>query len=329
MSSGLTEFELIERYFRPLVTRDDVILGVGDDAAILEIPQGYQLVVSMDAVVADVHFSADDEGPTVGHKAFAVNLSDMAAMGAEPAWATLGLVMPGVDEAWLSGFSEAMLGLARRFGVQLVGGDTTRGALCITVQLHGLVPSGQAIRRSGARPGDLVCVTGTIGDAGLALKMRQQSGRVHQDSDRAYLDGRLDRPSPRVLEGIALRGLASAAIDISDGLLADLGHILDAGGWGAEINVDAVPLSNAFRHCASDMMENEALGLALSAGDDYELCFTLPEAGLARLEALAADWEVTCRVIGRITDDRGLRLVREDGRSFVLERQCGDEHFRS
>lgn len=325
--SGLTEFELIERYFKSSTARGDVVLGVGDDAAILEVPNGAQLVVSMDALVADVHFGADDAPSAIGHKAIAVNLSDMAAMGAEPAWATLALVMPSADEAWLAAFSEGLLALARRFGVQLVGGDTTRGPLCITIQLHGFVPSGQAIRRDGARPGDVICVTGTLGDAGLALRLRQECGRAHRDADRDYLDGRLDRPSPRVREGIALRGLASSAIDISDGLSADLGHILGASGVGAEVDVDAIPLSDAFRRFSGEMDLMAALGLALSAGDDYELCFTVPASKLDRLKDVSAEWEIPWRAIGTITEGEGLCLVHRDGRPFKLG-QPGYEHFR-
>lgn len=325
--SGLTEFELIECFFKTTVTRADVILGVGDDAAILEVPNGDQLVVSMDALVADVHFGADDAPSAIGHKAIAVNLSDMAAMGAEPAWATLALVLPRVDEEWLAPFSDGLLGLARQFGVQLVGGDTTRGPLCITLQLHGLVPSGQAIRRSGARVGDLVCVTGTLGDGGMALRLRRELGRVHCDPDRDYLDGRLDRPTPRVQEGIALKGLASAAIDISDGLSADLGHILAASGVGAEVDVDDLPLSDAFRRYAGEMGAEAALSLAVSAGDDYELCFTVPASKLDRLKEVSADWKAPWRVVGRITEGDGLRLTR-GGRPFGLERR-GYEHFRN
>jgi len=326
--SGLSEFDLIECYFRPLITRDDVILGVGDDAAILAVPNDTQLVVSMDALVADVHFAADDEPYGIGHKALAVSLSDMAAMGADPAWVTLALVIPEVDESWLAAFSEGLLALARRFEVQLVGGDTARGPLCVALQLHGLVPCGQAIRRSSAASGDLVCVTGTLGDAGLALRLRQQYGRGHQDPAREYLDRRLDRPDPRVREGVTLRGLASAAIDISDGLSADLGHILKASGVGAELTVDAVPVSDAFLRCTEGMDTDDALALALSAGDDYELCFTLPESRLGDLEEAARGWDVPWHVIGRITEVEGLRFIRgEDGNPFTVER-AGYEHFR-
>ena len=325
--SEATEFELIDRYFKSSLGRGDVVLGVGDDAAILDVPSGHQLVVSMDTLVADVHFALNDDPEGIGHKALAVSLSDMAAMAAEPAWATLALVLPRVDEAWLAAFSEGLLGLTQAFGVELVGGDTTRGPLCITSQLHGHVPSGQATLRSGAGPGDLICVTGTIGDAGLALRLRQQSGRGHQNSDRNYLDQRLDRPSPRVREGVGLRALASAAIDISDGLSADLGHILEASGCGGEVEVDAVPLSDTFRRCAEGLAPDEALRLALSAGDDYELCFTVPEDQLPRLEAVSANWEVPWRVIGRITERKGLSLVHDDGHPFILER-TGYEHFR-
>jgi thiamine-monophosphate kinase len=240
---ALTEFNLIERYFtRPAAAPDpDVILGIGDDAALVRVPTGMELAVATDTLVEGVHFPPQTAPETIGHKALAVNLSDMAAMGAEPRWATLALTLPQADEDWLTAFSSGFLALAAAEGVQLIGGDTTRGPLSITVQILGLLPSGSALRRSGACAGDLVYVTGTLGDAGLALRMLQHA---HGSAAvAAPLAQRLNQPQPRTQEGLALRGIASAAIDISDGLCADLGHILAASGVGAHINLAALPLS--------------------------------------------------------------------------------------
>jgi len=222
----LSEFDLIRAHFAHLgAGRADVVLGVGDDCALLRVPAGQELAVSIDTLVAGVHFLPSVDPEALGHKCLAVGLSDLAAMGAEPAWATLALTLPREDPRWLGAFAAGFAALAREHGLALVGGDTTHGPLSISVQVHGLVPAGQAIRRAGARPGDLVGVSGTLGDAGLALRHLLAGEAVAADS-RA----RLERPTPRVALGLALRGLATAMIDISDGLAADLGHILEESG---------------------------------------------------------------------------------------------------
>lgn len=319
-----SEFSLIDRYFAAHdLHRPDVALGIGDDCALLVPPAGQQLVVTMDTLVADVHFfaAADPEG--LGHKALAVNLSDLASMGATPAWATLALTLPKANEDWLERFCRGLFALADRYDVQLVGGDTTHGPVTtLTIQAHGFVPPGSALRRDGAQPGDGVYVTGTPGDAGLALAAAYGKALVVPEG-RVYVQQRLERPEPRLAEGVALRGVASAAIDISDGLAQDLGHILERSGVGARLEVERLPLSLAL---AASLDWDAAIVTALASGDDYELCFTVPPARVAWLESVARGWECRCTRIGVITAEPGLRLVRADGSAFRLER-LGYDHF--
>jgi len=323
---ALSEFEIIQHYFHELgPRRSDVVCGVGDDAALLEVPAEMELAVSLDTLVSGVHFPADTPADAVGHKALAVGLSDLAAMGAEPAWFTLGLTLPASDEDWLTAFSAGLGALAARHGVRLVGGDLTRGALSVTIQVHGFVPRGAALLRRGARPGDRVYVTGSLGDAGLALRALRAPLSLPPD----LLHGarrHLERPVPRVREGLALRGLAHAAIDVSDGLCADLGHILAASGVGATLWVDALPLSPALQAAQDILGEADSLSLALTAGDDYELCFTASPADEPRLRhRLAEAGGVLCPV-GVIESRRGLRCEHADGRIFFPPAR-GYEHF--
>ena len=319
-----SEFSLIDRYFAVHdLHRPDVALGIGDDCALLVPPAGQQLVVTMDTLVADVHFfaAADPEG--LGHKALAVNLSDLASMGATPAWATLALTLPKANEDWLERFCRGLFALADRYDVQLVGGDTTHGPVTtLTIQAHGFVPPDSALRRDGAQPGDGVYVTGTPGDAGLALAAAYGKALVVPEG-RVYVQQRLERPEPRLAEGVALRGVASAAIDISDGLAQDLGHILERSGVGARLEVERLPLSLAL---AASLDWDAAIVTALASGDDYELCFTVPPERVAWLESVARGWECRCTRIGVITAEPGLRLVRADGSAFRLER-LGYDHF--
>ncbi|MCP5158989.1 MAG: thiamine-phosphate kinase [Gammaproteobacteria bacterium] len=322
----LSEFALIDRYFAAHARRrPDVALGIGDDGALLTPPVDQQLVVTLDTLVAEVHFfaAADPEG--IGHKVLAVNLSDLAAMGATPAWVTLALTLPKVDETWLKAFCRGLFALADRYGVQLIGGDTTQGpTTVITLQAHGFAPLGLALRRTGARPGDGIYVTGTPGDAGLALAAAFGKTTVASEY-RDYLQRRLERPEPRIAQGLALRGLASAAIDLSDGLAQDLGHILERSGVGARLAVDQLPLSPAL---AASLDPEAALGMALAGGDDYELCFTAPPEQTARLESLALHWDCRCTCIGVITAEPGLWLLRADESVFHLHRS-GYNHFTS
>lgn len=317
--AALSEFDLIRDHFSHIGNgRADVSLGVGDDCALLEIPPGVDLAVSIDTLVSGVHFLADTDPEGLGHKSLAVGLSDLAAMGAEPAWATLALTIPNADDSWLRAFSRGFAVLAGKHGVQLVGGDTTRGPLGISVQVHGLVPRGRAVRRNGTKPGDLVCVTGTLGDAGLALRLLRAGEPVP-----AFLRGRLERPSPRVELGLALRGLASAMIDLSDGLAADLGHVLSASGVGAKIRLADLPLSP---EVSGRLSESGDWCLPLASGDDYELCFCLPQRRRADLRALQDRLDVGIRVVGCITREDGLRCLLKDG-SLWYPKSSGYDHF--
>jgi thiamine-monophosphate kinase len=319
-----SEFSLIDRYFAAHgLHRADVALGIGDDCALLVPHPGQQLVVTMDTLVANVHFFANADPEGLGHKALAVNLSDLAAMGATPAWATLALTLPRADEDWLERFCRGLFALADRYQVQLVGGDTTHGPVTtITIQAHGFVPPGLALRRDGAQPGDSIYITGTPGDAGLALAAAFGKANIAAD-DHAYIQGRLDRPEPRLAQGVALRGIASAAVDISDGLAQDLGHILERSRVGARVEVDRLPLSPAL---IASLDRDAAIITALASGDDYELCFAVPLERAGQLEGMAADWDCRCTHIGVITAEPGLQLVRADGSAFRLERS-GYDHF--
>jgi len=314
-----SEFDLIRHFFTEQSTqRVDVPLGIGDDAALLAPPPDNVLAVSMDTLIAGVHFPLDTDARAVGYKSLAVNLSDLAAMGAEPAWATLALTLPTADTSWLTGFAQGFFDLASEHGVQLVGGDTTRGPLSITVQVMGFVPQGQALLRSGAKPGDGVFFTGTVGDAGLGLRLYQQQ-LAASDEATAKLIQRLEFPTPRISTGLALRGYASSAIDVSDGLAADLAHVLMASGVGADIQIDQLPLSAAYRSRASA----DDWQAAVSAGDDYELCFTLPAGQEAvSLAGLGCDYTR----IGEISANPGLRWWDANDRQLTLS-NTGFDHF--
>lgn len=316
----MSEFDLIERYFRPLTqSRADVPLGIGDDAALLLPEPGRQLAFSMDTLVAGVHFLPQAAADDIGYKSLAVNLSDMAAMGAEPAWASLSLSMPQQDDAWLAGFAEGFRELAQAWQVQLVGGDTTRGPLSITVHICGYANPGVALLRSGAQPGDRIYVTGNLGDAGLGL------ARVLEKIDVSvpYCVQRLQRPEPRVAAGLKLAGLARCAIDISDGLLADLGHICESSQCGADIYLQQIPLSAELQNYYQSQPD---WNLVLSAGDDYELCFTLTPEKEAETLAVLKQLGTPVQCIGEITTQPGIRCHHPDGSLFAPDGK-GYEHF--
>lgn len=315
------EFEIIQRYFAEhAIHRDDVILGIGDDAAILQVPSGKQLVATVDSLVAGVHFPEHTPALAVGHRALAVNLSDLAAMGAEPAWALLALSMPRADDAWLENFTRGFFELARRYRVALAGGNLAHGPLNITVTAHGFLPAGQGLLRSGARAGDQIYVSGWLGDAARGL-MELQSNHAAGEDDPGVRQFYF--PQPRIKTGLALRGIASAAIDISDGLAADLNHILEASNVGAIIQVDELPMSEWLRqHSPGD----EAVNLALTGGEDYELCFTVPEERVPQLVEHANDLDCPVTRIGEITATQGLRCVRADGKAWPLS-FTGYQHF--
>lgn len=315
----MNEFDIIKQYFAAKShQRPDVLVGIGDDAALTTIPANKYLVTTTDSLIVDVHFPRETTPYDIGYKSLAVNLSDLAAMGATPAWVTLALTLPKADPSWLQAFSAGFFSLLNDFNVQLIGGDLTHGPLSITVQAMGFVSAANMMLRKNAKPGDLIFVTGTIGDAGLALQCLQNNIKVNPD-DQAFLLQRLNRPTPQVITGEKLLGHAHAAIDISDGLIADLNHILEQSQVGAQVFVDRIPLSSALIHSLS---LEAAIELALTAGDDYELCFTLPENQQEILSSLPA--QTTC--IGVITKDPGLTLQYQDGKNYYGAR-AGYEHF--
>lgn len=319
----MSEFDLIRRLIEETPgLRSDVVVGPGDDAAVLTVPAGLELVLTTDTLIAGRHFPVDTHADDVGHKALAASLSDLAAMAAEPAWVTVALTMPDADETWLSGFVAGLSGLLAESGASLVGGDLTRGPLAVTVQAAGLVPAGCALRRDGARPGDAVCVTGDLGDAALGLSL-WRSGERPRDAQLAYLHDRLVRPQPRNAAAGVVRDRAHAGVDISDGLVADLGHMLAAGGVGARLEADRLPCSAAFAaHCPAA----RRLDYQLAGGDDYELCVCLPPADVPALtEELAQGADCKFTVIGSIEARPGLRIVDAGGEPVAV--RGGYDHF--
>ncbi|MEQ9882434.1 thiamine-phosphate kinase [Pectobacterium brasiliense] len=318
------EFDLIARYFnRVRSSRRDVELGIGDDCALLTVADKQMLAVSTDTLVSGVHFLPDIDPADLGYKSLAVNLSDLAAMGADPAWLSLAITLPKSNSQWLSAYSDSLFELLDYYGMQLVGGDTTRGPLSLTLTIHGLVPAGRALTRRGARIGDWIYVTGSLGDSAAGLAILQNTLHVEDEQARQGLIQRHLRPQPRILQGQALRDLANSAIDLSDGLISDLQHILKASECGARINLDAIPQSDWLRDCVD---EEQALRWALSGGEDYELCFTVPEINRGALELalghLGADY--TC--IGQIgPSSEGLRFFR-DNKATELNWK-GYDHF--
>lgn len=322
MSCG--EFDLIARYFdRVIHSRRDVEKGIGDDCALLNVPEKMTLAISQDTLVEGVHFLPDIDPADLAYKALAVNLSDLAAMGAEPAWLTLALTLPAVDETWLTAFSHSLFATLDDYHVQLIGGDTTRGPLSLTLGIHGLLPAGRALCRSGARAGDRIYVTGTLGDsaAGLALLQHQ----VHLTDTLSYntLLLRHLRPEPRILQGQALRALASSAIDISDGLLSDLGHILRASGCGAQLDINKLPLSSALRN---HFDQRQVVQWALSGGEDYELCFTVPAINCGVLDHVLGKLDVPYTCIGQITPQSEQLILLQDGKIVDINTK-GFDHF--
>ena len=315
-----SEFDLIRRYFtHPAV---HTLLGVGDDAALLMPAPGLALAVSADMLVAGRHFLADTDATRLGHKALAVNLSDLAAMGATPRWALLSIALPRADDAWLERFAAGFLAEAQAHGVDWVGGDTTGGPLNLSVTILGEVDPAGALRRSGARAGDSIWVSGTLGDAALGLACLQDRYPLPADV-RAACIARLERPTPRVALGQKLAGLAHAAIDLSDGLLADLGHVLTASGVGADLNYALFPLAPFLAGRADQPLVIEAV---LAGGDDYELCFTAPAAAERAILAAAAESATDVRRIGSVSDEPGLRVRDAEGVYLRAQRQ-GFDHF--
>lgn len=323
------EFDLIARYFNRANAykagnpRRDVELGIGDDCALLSVAEKQLLAVSTDTLVSGVHFLPDIDPADLGYKSLAVNLSDLAAMGADPAWLSLAITLPKIDNAWLSAYSDSLFTLLDYYGMQLIGGDTTRGPLSLTLTIHGLVPAGRALTRAGARIGDWIYVTGNLGDSAAGLAILQQRLQVADTDAKQMLVQRHLRPQPRVLQGQALRDLASSAIDLSDGLISDLRHILNASGCGARIHLDALPYSDALiQHADAE----QALRWALSGGEDYELCFTVPEINRGALDVALGHLGARYTCIGQIGPaSEGMRFFRGD-REVELNWK-GYDHF--
>ncbi|GAB4397527.1 MAG: thiamine-phosphate kinase [Rhodoferax sp.] len=327
------EFELIRLFFQRPARRADV--GVGDDCALLRLNAGQRLAVSTDMLVQDRHFFADVPPRTLGHKALAVNLSDLAACGARPLGFTLALALPQADEAWLADFAQGLLALADAHQCELVGGDTTAGPLNVCITVLGEVPlqAGQALLRSGAQPGDDLYVSGHLGDAALSLRARQHGWRLPPTVAQRALQ-RLQCPTPRVALGMALRGVANSAIDLSDGLLGDLGHILHASGVGATIALqDAIDCIASYADWKSDKAQFDPqitpevwAGLALAGGDDYELLFSAAPAQRDAVAAAAQASATPVRRIGRIDAEPGLRVLDAQGRAVATPWR-GFDHF--
>jgi thiamine-monophosphate kinase len=317
------EFDLIARYFTRPARRNP--LGVGDDCALLRPAPGMQLAVSTDMLVEGRHFVSTVDPRALGHKALAVNLSDLAACGAQPLAFVLSLALPQVDEPWLAGFAEGLFALADAHDCELVGGDTTRGPLTINITVFGEVPAGQALLRSGAQAGDDVWVSGTLGDARLALEAFRGTVSLPQPVFAAARE-RMDRPQPRLALGMALRGIASAAIDVSDGLLGDLAHVLDASHVGATIELAAAVKLLASAQ-ALNWPDERVQDLVFAGGDDYELAFTAPPQHRAAVAAAAAQTGTQVTRIGRVEANPGLRLVDAQGQA-VQRRFAGFDHFQ-
>ncbi len=352
MKQGASEFDLIKRYFTRATP--GAVLGVGDDAALLRVGSGMELAVSTDMLVSGTHFFPDADPFMLGHKTLAVNLSDMAAMGAQPRWALLSLALPEVDETWLERFSAGFFALADAHKVELVGGDTTRGPLNLCVTIMGEVPQGAALRRAGAQLGDDIWISGTVGDAALALAHLQDRVQLAAGKFAACALA-LHQPAPRVALGLALRGVAHSVIDVSDGLLADLGHILECSGVGAKIQFDALPVSDVLRACTTPpSLPNPPAPLSggepgeelrfspgkgrlrgvellqhciLAGGDDYELCFTTPVARHAEVKKIATHLNLPLTRIGVIVAEQGCTVHAADGSVINIWEQ-GYDHFR-
>ncbi|WP_133129823.1 thiamine-phosphate kinase [Legionella yabuuchiae] len=298
----MNEFELIDRFFKTIsIKRNDVVFGIGDDAACVAIPEGMELVITTDTLVSDCHFLSTWDAFDIAYKAVMVNVSDIAAMGAEPAWLSLSLTLPDSDQGWLKQFSKGLKKALQRYNIALIGGDTTKGPLSITITLHGLVTAGQAIRRSGAKPGDKIYVTGLLGAAAQAVEFISKKNVDPQN--RSTLMDKLLRPTPRVDMGKVLKRFASAAIDISDGLSADLNHICESSQVGACLNLGNIPV----HPLVLQYQGNQGIEFALQGGDDYELCYTVSPQNEHDMLQMLLQEGLNAHPIGRIESQLGLR----------------------
>ena len=316
------EFSLIKRYFKQNESDvDGLTLGIGDDCAVVDIPPGKQLLISTDTFSEGVHFPAGTDAESIGFKSLAASLSDLAAMGAFPAFATLNLSIPKYDDRWLKDFSNGFFKLAKEYRVNLIGGDTTAGPLNVGVTVYGLANSAEWVPRTGAQPGDYVCVTGNLGDAALGLVNRRLGLQI-SSLEANHLKQKLERPKPQITAGQIIRKFASAVIDISDGLIADLSHILEASGVSATIELEKIPISNTYRKLLSTV----GWDYALSHGDDYELCFTVPADRLKEVASDLSKQRIHCSQVGTIKEGKGLRVLHSTGKDYEIKRK-GFTHF--
>lgn len=317
------EFDLIKRYFSRKSLQNGVILSVGDDCAITSIPSGYQLAITTDTLVEGTHFLPSISPADLAYKSVAVNLSDLAAMGATPTWMSLALTLPEIKEAWLAEFSQSLFAILDRYGVSLIGGDTTKGPLSITLTAQGFLPENQGLFRHQAKVGDWIFVSGFLGDSAAGLDLLLKNRKIENESDR-YLIQRHLRPTPRVELGLALRSFSCCALDISDGLLADLGHILERSQVGAEIYLENLPIS---RHLCIQYEQTQAEKFALTGGEDYELCFTVSEEKREEMEQVLRSQGIKVTCIGKILPQTsGLNLLK-NGEKVALPAHCGFDHF--
>lgn len=318
----MKEFSLIKRYFSEQSgKRKDVILGMGDDCAVIQPLERHQIAITTDTLVAGVHFPVETCARAIGHKAVAVNLSDLAAIGADPAWISLAITLPNIDEAWVKEFCAGMFELCEYFNVQLIGGDTTQGPLSITITAQGNLPNDKQITRAGAKAGEWLYVTGEVGDAALALQHLQGKINVEKIYHNS-IETKLNFPTPRILVGQVLRNYATAAIDISDGLVADLNHLCTASQVGVNLVIDNLPLSSALRDSVSI---DEAYSLALLGGDDYELLFTVSDSNKVAMETALINTGVTITCIGQLNSSKKIKTLL-NGESVVMDLR-GYEHF--
>jgi thiamine-monophosphate kinase len=324
----LNEFNLIQKYFAEAsFVRKDVVIGIGDDAAITQVPALQNLATTTDTIVQGVHFLPNTCAQDIAHKAIAVNLSDLAAMGAEPSWISLSLSIPEIDDAWLSAFSDKVSELTQYFSVQLIGGDTVRGPMSITITAQGFVPQDSVLTRDGANNGDWIFVTGTLGDAGAGLDILQKRLVVDDVQARDYLVKRHRCPTPRVLAGTILRRLASACIDVSDGLLQDVMHIANSSATGVILHLDKLPISEELGNNVSDL--NQALNYATASGDDYELLFTVSEEQRNSIQTALDSYSIPYTCIGQMTGATGKLDLKLNEQPFQLESTSpmGFSHF--
>ncbi|WP_281772438.1 thiamine-phosphate kinase [Haemophilus parahaemolyticus] len=317
------EFDLIKRYFLRKSLQNDVILSVGDDCAITSIPTGYQLAITTDTLVEGTHFLPSISPADLAYKSVAVNLSDLAAMGATPAWVSLALTLPEIKEEWLAEFSQSLFAILERYGVSLIGGDTTKGPLSITLTAQGFLPENQGLFRHQAKAGDWIFISGFLGDSAAGLDLLLQNRKIENESDRYFIQRHL-HPTPRVELGLALRSFSCCALDISDGLLADLEHILECSQVGAEIYLENLPLS---RHLCIQYEQTQAEKFALTGGEDYELCFTVSEEKREEMEQVLRLQGIKVTCIGKILPQTsGLNLLK-NGEKVTLPEHCGFDHF--